>query len=104
MLRKVILAAALICSAMLGVESGGAAAPEVRKLDSSDLSIVIGAYVDSVVELRQLLLACAQTEPLHWDEASAVAGRDAARRRIWRERNRRPDGTSCGRQTGIGAL
>ena len=74
MLSKGILAAALICSAMLAVESGRAAAPEVRKLDSSDLSIVIGAYVDSVVELRQLLLACAQTEPLHWDEASALLG------------------------------
>ena len=72
MLRSFILAAVLICSAMLAAVSGGAAAPEVRKLDIEDLSIVIGAYVDSVVELRQLLLACAQTEPTHWDEASAV--------------------------------
>jgi hypothetical protein len=72
MLRKGILAAALICSAMLAVAPGRAAAPDVRNLDKNDLSIVIGAYVDSVVELRQLLLACARTEPLHWDEASAA--------------------------------
>ena len=72
MLRNFILAAVLICSAMLVAVSGEAAAPEVRKLDIKDLSIVIGAYVNSVVELRQLLLACAQTEPTHWDEASAV--------------------------------
>jgi hypothetical protein len=71
MLRKFI-AAVLICSAMLASEPGRAAPPETPKLGKNNLSIVIGAYVDSVAELRQLLLACAKTEPAHWDEASAV--------------------------------
>jgi hypothetical protein len=51
-----------------GVVSAGASAPEVRKLDNKDLSIVIGAYVDRVVELRPLLLTCSD----RWHEASAV--------------------------------
>lgn len=42
------------------------------KLGVADLGVVVAAYVDGAVELRQFILACAPADAVHWREGAEL--------------------------------
>lgn len=58
----------IMCAAVLQ----GAAPSAATRLSPDELAIAMAAYVDSMVEYRQFLLACGKGEPDGWDEAAGT--------------------------------